>query len=361
MIKELLYFSLMLLLFASCEEAYHPKIDIVKDHLIIESLITNDPSHNYVLLTKGTSFYDESPGDGVSGAKVYLIDGAGNITRGIESSSGNFHFDLVPTPGHSYKLQISYNNDTYESEAVTMPPIPHLINFYTERIEKIEYQNDGFGNPAPVTVVARELYADLPVTPTLSCYRFGMRSILEWYYTPPMILSSMGNIPPPVFGWLSVYYNDNYNIAGPNKFSLSARIEKHPLVRLPYGTTQYIKPDSTFNGWIFMLDQYGTSQASFDYHNKLNSQFLATGNLFDPIQTQITGNITCKTDSTKKVYGYFDLNSYRKYRYYLYFTNPRPEGSIKIRELTSYPNIPDEGLTTFYPPDWWEEQQKMGN
>ena len=354
MIKELIYLIVLLVFFASCEDIYHPKIDVVQGHLIVESLITNDPSHNYVLLTKGTSFYDENPTDGVAGSSVKLIDGEGNITVGIESSPGNFHFDLVPTPGQSYKLQILYNNDTYESEVVTMPPIPHLINFYTGRIEKVEYQNDGFGNPVASTVIDRELYADIPVTPNLSYYRFGMRSILEWYYTPPMTGPPSGSSPPTIFGWLSVYYNDNYNIAGPKKFSLSDLIEKHPLIRLPYGTIQFIKPDSTFAGWIFMLDQYGTSKESYDYHEKLNNQFSATGSLLDPIQTQVYGNITCKTDPSKKTYGYFDLNSYRKYRYFLYFTDPQPNGSITVRELTRYPTISDEGETAYYPPGWWE-------
>ncbi len=354
MIKELTYLILVMALFASCEDIYHPKIDIVQGHLIVESLITNDPAHNYVLLTKGTSFYDEKFSDGVSGAAVKLIDGAGNSVKGVESSPGNFHFNLVPSPGESYKLQIIYNNDTYESEVVTMPPLPHLINFYTERIEKVEYQNDGFGNPIPVTVVARELYADLPVTTNLSYYRFGMRSILEWYYTPPMTGAPGASNPVTVFGWLSVYYNENYNIAGPKKFSQSNQIEKHPFVRLPYGTIQFIKPDSTFAGWIFVLDQYGTSQKSYEYHEKLNNQFSANGTLLDPIQTQVYGNITCKTDPSKKTFGYFDLNSYRKYRYFLYFTDSQPNGSITIREITRYPIISDEGETVYYPPGWWE-------
>ena len=56
MIKELTYLILVMALFASCEDIYHPKIDIVQGHLIVESLITNDPAHNYVLLTKGTAF-----------------------------------------------------------------------------------------------------------------------------------------------------------------------------------------------------------------------------------------------------------------------------------------------------------------
>ena len=122
---------------------------------------------------------------------------------------------------------------------------------------------------------------------------------------------------------------------------------------LPYNAKElYLLPDSIMNGWIMIIDQFGTSTGSYQYHEKLNSQFAADGSLFDPIQTQIYGNITCKTDPSKIVYGYFDLNSYRQYRYYLYISNPN--AAIILRQIFSYPNIPDDGDQMFSPPDWWE-------
>ena len=350
MFKELIYGSLVLFGFTSCEDAYHPKIDTVESHLIVEALITNDPSQNYVQLTRTTGFYSNSPNEAVTGARVKLIDATGTVVLGTESSSGNFHFEMIPSEGQTYILHIEYNNDVYESESVTMPPIPTITNFRADRIEKTEYQTDGYGVPVPSTVISRELYVDLSAKPALANYRFRMRSILEWYYTPP----AMGPPPPTVYGWLAIHYFDNYNIAGPKKFSQTDIIEKHPLNTLPYSTAILILPDSTFSGWIYILDQYGTSQGSYDFHEKLNAQFSANGNLFDPIQTQVYGNITCKTDPAKIVYGYFDLNSYRQHRYYLYFTNPSPDGNIIIREITRFPYISDEGQITGHPPDWWE-------
>lgn len=345
--------SLMLCSLASCEDAYHPKIDTVEGRLVVQGLITNDPNQNYILLTKTTSFYDKTPSETVSGATVNLVDGNGTIIQGKESSQGNFHFDTVPVTGQDYKLRILLDKDIYESEPVIMPPLPSVTNFYSERFEKSEYQTDAYGVPYSVKVIGRELYIDAPITPALSNFRFGMRSVMQWYYQPPM-LGPPPPFVPPIYGWLSLFPKYNYNVAGPKKFSESDIIEKHPLFFLPYSTSLLIKPDSTFLGWIFILDQYGTSQGSFDYHEKLNSQFSADGTLFDPIQTQVYGNIKCITDPLKIAFGYFDLNSYRQYRYYLYFTNPSPGGSITTREITRYPYISEEGVTVEYPPDWWE-------
>lgn len=354
MLKELLYLSLSLICFASCEEAYFPEIDTAEGHLAVKALITNDPSQNYVHLTKTTSFYDKTAAEVITGASVKLMDAAGKGFQGNEISPGYFHFNTVPVIGQDYKLQILLINDVYESESVTMPPVPSITRFYTEQVENMEYHSGANGAPVASKVTGRELYIDAPVSSALSYYRFGMRSVLEWYYQPPPVPPPPPDVPP-VFGWQSLYFKDNYNIAGPKQFSHTGLIEKHPLILLPYSTALFIKPNSVFRGWIFILDQYGTSQGSYDHHEMLNSQFSAGGSLLDPVQTQVIGNITCKTDPSKKIYGYFDLNSYRQYRYYLYFTDPKPGGIITLREIASYPYIPDNGQKIGYPPPgWWE-------
>ena len=162
----------------------------------------------------------------------------------------------------------------------------------------------------------------------------------------------MGPPPPPVYGWESHYETGQFNIAGPKKFSQAVQIEKQPIILLPYDAKVFLEPDSIPNGWIIIIDQYGTSKGSYEYHQKLNSQFAADGSLFDPIQTQIYGNIKCKTDPVKMAFGYFELNSYRQYSYYLFLYNPM--GAITLRQIFRYPDIPVEGTKVDLPPEWWE-------
>ena len=348
--KELIYILFLLIHLCSCEEYYTPKIDVVEGQLVVEALITNDPTKNVVRLTKTSSFYSKQPSEGYPGARVYLVQIGGFTIEGKESITGNFNFASVPVVGQSYKLQIILNNETYESEVVMMPRVPSITSFYTGHVEKKEYITDGYGVPVAYDFTGRELYIDAPSTPDLSNYRFNTRAILEWSWSPR---SSFGPPPPPHYGWQSHYPTSDFNIAGQKKFTSTAQIVKHPLMTLPYNAKElYLLPDSIMNGWIMIIDQFGTSTGSYLYHEKLNSQFAADGSLFDPIQTQIYGNITCKTDPSKIVYGYFDLNSYRQYRYYLYISNPN--AAIILRQIFSYPNIPDGGDQMFSPPDWWE-------
>jgi len=346
---KLICILVVFLLLASCEEVYHPAIKNVEGQLIVEALITNDSTQNFVHLTRTTSFYSVSSGTIVTGAVVKLVDASGNIVPGIESTPGLFGFKKIPQVGQRYKLQILLQNDLYESETVTMPPLPAIDNFYSARVDKKEYVTNPSGVPVATTVTGQELYLDAPMTAACSNYRFVTRAVMEWVYVVP-------NTPmaPTVFGWQSLYNNDTYNIAGPKKFSQSGKIEKQFLMMLPYDTSGMIQTGASVAAWIFVLDMFGTSQGSYDYHEMLNSQLTAAGSLFDPVQTQIYGNITCKTDSSKIAYGYFDLNSTKQYRYYIYFSSTDPTVGVTTREITNYSVIPDNGKLVNSHPGWWQ-------
>jgi hypothetical protein len=228
-----------------------------------------------------------------------------------------------------------------------MPPVPTYSNFHSSDMVMTTYKSDLYGVPRAYEIQGREFYLDAPVTPTLSNYRFDVRSVLEWiYYPPPFAL--------PIYGWNSFYDNSRYNLAGTTKVSVTSdKIEQHPLLFLSYDSKSYLQNDTiNANGWILIVDQYGTSQGSYDYHAKLNSQFAADGSLFDPIQTQIIGNISCKTDPSKIVFGYFDLNSYEQFRYYTIFSSPL--SAVTLRKLDKYFVFPDQGSVKDYPPPWWE-------
>ena len=349
--KELIYILFLLILCGSCEEYYTPTIETIEGQLVVEALITNDLSQNFVHLTTTSSFYDKTAPKVASGAIVELVEVNGSSIPGVENVPGYFYFSIVPEVGRDYMLRIRLNNETYESQVMKMPPLPQINNFYSGHVDKKIYTTDGYGVPMANVVQGREMYADLPVTNSLAYYRFNIRTVLEWIYAPP---GNRGPLPPLHYGWQSYNENAQFNIAGPKQFSMANKIEKHLVLFLPYDARSLLKRDSIPNGWIVIVNQYGTSKEAYDFHEKLNSQFAARGSLFDPIQTQIYGNITCTSNPSKIVFGYFDLNSYRQYRYYIYMSAPDPNNPNIPRQIFRYPYIPDSGETVPYPPDWWE-------
>lgn len=349
--KVILYLVSAFALLASCEEYYTPKLDEVAGMLVIESRLTNDPKQNFVKLSMARNFYDAQPGEKIVGATVDLIELKGTTTRGTEVESGYFTFNKIPVEGRTYQLKVAYKKDIFESELMVMPPVPKIDTLYTAHILKKLYYTDSYGVPELKELPRREIYVDAPITSKLSYYRFNWRAVILWQYDAPAL---NGPPPPTVYGWNSFYDGDSYNLAGPKEFSSSDKVRKHPILALSYDGKIYLDSASLQpTGWIIMIDQYGIPKRSYDYHETLNKQFEAEGSLFDPVLTQVYGNIHCKTDPEKIALGFFELASYRQYRYYFYF-GTGPDNQVIQRRLNRYPDIPDNGFTRGIRPIFWE-------
>lgn len=354
--KGLILLALLAVLFVSCEEYYKPYLEIVPGTLVVESRLTNDSLQNFVRLSKTRDFYSSNAVEWITGAKVELIQIFGVTTKGIEVKPGYYTFQDKPVVGKSYILWISYNKNIYESEPVVMPPLPKIDSLYTiHRIEK-EYRTNGYGTPELFDTPVREINIDATISHKLEYYRFTWRAIIQWeYFPPPPPPPNAGPPGPPTYGWRSIYDNASFNMAGPKDFSTSDKVQKHPVLSLAYNGQSYLDSATQIPAnWIVIVDQYGITKNSFDYHEKLNKQFSAEGSLFDPVLTQVYGNIHCKNDPSKIVLGFFDVNSYRQYRYYFNF-GTGPDNQVIQRRLNRYFDIPDYGDTIGIHPEFWED------
>ncbi|BBE18772.1 hypothetical protein AQPE_2937 [Aquipluma nitroreducens] len=350
--KEITYLALFLALFTSCEEYYKPDLEVVASTLVVESRISNNLEQSFVKLSMTKDFYNTTASQDVVGAKVELVQVGGSILKGIDGGTGYFTFTSSPVPGKKYFLRITNQKDIYQSETVLMPPIPQIDSLYTIHNVEKSYRTDAFGNPGLVETPGRKIYIDAPITSSLEYYRFDWRAVLQWVYTPPA--PAVGPPPPAWYGWKSIYDLGTFNLAGPKEFSSSDKVTKHSIVSLAYNTQAYLDSISQVGfGWILILDEYGTTKSSYDFHEKLNKQLSAEGSLFDPVLTQVYGNIKCTSDPTKTILGFFELNSYRQYRYFLNLGVD--EGSQAVqRRLNRYPDISYEGHLIGERPSFWE-------
>lgn len=356
--RKLLYYLLFLQLFlVSCEEIYHPDMDTVSGQLVVDARITNDLAKNYVHLSKTRHFYDDQPVFNVTGATVSLVEMGGSVIRAYESSTGYYSFYTVPQSGKQYFLRIIIQNVTYESRAVTMPPVPTLTNFNSRHVITTVNENSGESTPRTYERPRRAISVDMPLTDALSYYRLDIRSLMQWTWHKSAGTPSFN---PLAYGWNSSENREQFHLIGPKNQSEPGKIINHQLLTLSYMPFNPKAADTMrVEGYIIFIEQYGTSKESFEFHSQLNSQFAATGSLFDPVQTQVYGNILCKSKTSEKVYGYFDLNSYQRYRYFL-IVNTAP-GLNYSRQLYSFPEIPDFGIISGksgdppLKPDWWQE------
>jgi hypothetical protein len=351
--KKLIYILsklvLILLTFASCEDYYNPHLDSVPGLLVVESHFTNNLNQCYIKLTKSIDFYSSDQAGEIAGAKVELIERQGSSLTGIESSTGYFTFLSTPIPGNKYFLRITCGNDIYESDKVVMPPLPTIDTLYTENEIQKSYRTDDSG-PTLVETPGRNICIDAPITSSLEYYRFNWRSVIEWGYAYPA---------PPIpqrilYGWKSRSQEGLFNLAGPKEFSVTDKVEQHPILFMNYNYLTYLDSATQIKrGYIIIIDQYGITKETYDFYDKLNQQFTAEGSLFDPVMTQVTGNIHCTTDPTKTVAGFFDLNSYRQYRYFMDFGS-NEESAVIQRRINRKVDIPGNGFLVNIAPQFWE-------
>lgn len=364
--------ALFLVFLASCEEYYRPDIEAVQRILVIESHVTNDPAQNFVRLSKTRNYYSTSAIEWISGATVELVGLDWKTIKAREESAGYYSFLGTPIHGNQYKLRVVYLKDTYESEYVTMPPLPTIDSLYTRHEVEKEYRVNAYNVPELFDRPGQQIYIAAPVTPQLEYYRFSYRAIIQWVYNPFTVDDPTSTlIRPPrgpnyirpnpedtsyhvLYGWNSFEDNDLFNLASPKEFSGSKVIADHEIVSLAYDSYLYL--DSTVQEprhWILILDQYGITRNSYDFHEQINRQFSAEGSLFDPVLTQVKGNMQCINDPSKIALGFFDLNSYKQYRYFVN-TGINENGPVILRKLNRYHDIPIPGFKKDEPPFFWE-------
>lgn len=359
--KKLIIISIGLVflffMFVSCEEYYTPEMEPVSGMLVIESKLTNDPAQNFVKLKLTQDFYNTGEAEKPVGAQVDLIEELIQTTRLIEVSPGYFTFPKTPVSGKRYELRVTYDNDIYESGVIVMPPPPVIDTLYTRDKTEQFYTTDAYGVPSTYIRPGREINIDAPLNSQLEYYRFSTRSVLQWVYNPTPPTPSFGPPPPAWYGWKSISDNGTFNLAGPKEFSTSVKIQQHPLEWLAYNAQAYLDSDVQIpSNWIMIIDEYGITKDSYKFHEQLNKQITADGSLFDPVQTQIYGNMRCKTNASKIALGFFDLCSYKQYRYFVN-TGQGSDTQVIIRKLTRFYDIPGNGYSIGNPPVFWEYNQ----
>lgn len=362
--NKFLYLILLLALFSSCEEYYRPSIDIVPGSLVVEARLTNDASHNFIRLSQSRGFYSTDPVIWATGAKVELVEAGEKITiKGSEIKPGNYSFPQNPVPGKSYALRITWQGDVYQSDFSTMPPIPTIDSLYTQNYIQKTTVLDAYGVPQTYEVPGRQILINAPLSTDLNYFRFNYQAVIQWVYSK---VPGIDSIPVPVddsektpndtvfYGWITVTDPTEYNLAGPKDYSSSNELQNHLIKWLDYRGGIYLdSAEQRPYNWIFTLEQFGLSKATYDFYTKLNQQFRANGNLFDPVTAQVESNVHCVNDPTKLVLGFFDVSSYSRTRYYMNLGSGL-DRTVILRRLNYFYDIPDRGYILFKKPVFWE-------
>ena len=340
----------------SCEEVYHADIDNVEPVLVIEALVTNDADESFVRVSKTKGFYEEEAQEKVVGASIELVDEDGQTYTGVESGTGSFKFMQTPIIGKKYKLIVTAENETYESDFEEMPPVPSFDSLYVNADEITEYTYSSYGDLIAHAISGMRAYVDLPISDELSHYRFSISKTLEYIVPPPPLMPP----PPTTYGWTNFREDGVFNIKGPAKYGSESILKKHSLVfstnRInSFVTEDQLELEAYMVGWMVHMKEYGISEKAYNFYEAMNDQLEADGKLFDAIYAQLETNIHCVSNPEKVVVGFFELSSYKFTRFFMMLSFGSVTSHVHIvNEIHVIP--PSDTFEAYKPPIFWEDR-----
>ena len=140
-------FTIFSVLFTSCQKVITLDLKSTASQLVVEANISDVPGPYYVKLSRTVNFENLYNIPGVEGAKIELSDSTGIKETLGELKNGYYLSSYIKgEPGHTYKLKIEVDGQTYEAVSRIPYPITDLVVNVTQEQDNRPFGNNG-GEP----------------------------------------------------------------------------------------------------------------------------------------------------------------------------------------------------------------------
>lgn len=377
-LKQFILIFVLMIFFIRCTEIYEPDINSGIKALIVEGLITDQDGPYTIKLSLAKPIsYDSIQANRffVHDAKVSITENNKTIYTLTETSAGNYTTPLnfKAKVNNLYKLHITTKDGKrYESkqEILNSPQSMDSIRaFYTDE-NYLNIKNELlYISGADIRV---DLYRHLTALDTLPLCRFASKLTIQYFYTYREISPSGQEIKTwrwDNFGWKSYNLNSLENIIDDETRTNEPFIKNHKIGFVPYDQSGYgmTFPNPTITYYL-RIDQYTMNRDAYQFYKAANKQLSASGKIFDPIASQLYGNMKCINDPSNIVLGLFEVSSVTKNAYMIDMTIRKLKITMRPAVIMDVPkdkeynykvweglgDIPRDTLFNFVAfPDWW--------
>ncbi len=352
--KNIIILTAILGVLTCCKKIYNPEINNQLEALVVEGLITNTNGPYSVRLSKAVP-YDSAAGRvPVIGALLTINDNNQNSYQLNESSAGVYNSDVnfIGLSGTAYTLHIeTRQGDIYESSPQLLPPPPSfdtIHGFISAKEILVETSGNGY-IVSYINGVNVLLDLNKQSSGLLPLYRFKSSLLIEYTYT-----EQLKGPPPP--NPRTFYFWNTFNlenaITGTKYTTTSASIKNQSVCF--FSTSKYsynIGDTSSISNFIVTFKQFNLNSESYNYYKGVNMQLASEGKLFDPIASQLNGNIKCINDSKKLALGFFEASSIQTVTY---IVKPNAaDKSASFKKINNLGPIPGSGVTIDSIPYFW--------
>lgn len=353
----------MFLVIWSCTEWFDPSIDPPENVMAVEGLITNGPGPYYIKLFMTSAYGNTSGYEPVSNAQVMVIDQDNETTFFKEDKSGIY---LSPKgfkgiTGYTYKLIINTSDgETYQSEPQTIISGIVVDSVEVAYVEVIRPIQDASGGVTYTPVTGVKFYADIQ-----NYSQEAPRMRFETQVHVQYVLEEKDPWPDPddpnlMNCFRKVKLDNSINVTIPLIDMPENATFRHELEFMPSQFRFYEGSEDWFLRSIdrraIVLHQYTLNPDSYRFYYSLHEQMSAEGHIFDPIATQLQGNMKCVSNPDRIVLGHFEASSYQGK---VFLLNPEPitENRLWLHrrpDLDYLLEIPDSShCVMFLKPEGW--------
>ncbi|WP_375444598.1 DUF4249 domain-containing protein [uncultured Fibrella sp.] len=288
---KLAAYALLLLMIGSCVDPYRPsQIEAPNQYLVVDGFLNGGTGNSVIKLSRTQNLGNTTKPAAEARATIQVEGGTGETFPFVESAAGTYTLTATTLPiGKSYRVRIKTQvGGEYLSDPITIKQTP--------KIDSLNWavRNDGLQiyvnthDPANKTRYYRWEYEDT----------FEIRTPYESQFDFVNSKVVMRTSPPVNHCWRT--QSSTAILLG-----TSARLTDDVLQRAPL----LFIPGSSPKLWIkysLMVKQYAQSQEAYAYWENLQKTTEQLGGLFDPLPSQVGGNLHSLTNPTEPVLGFLD-------------------------------------------------------
>ena len=309
-------YRLILILFitgyfaASCIDRIELPIRTEEPHLVVDGQITNEPPPYKVRLTY-TGTYGEASGQNpddqyVKGALVSLSDDQGRLARFVSTGQGMYQTTDTTfrgQVGRAYSLTVVLSNgQRYVTKAERMPAVPAI-----DSISKVVAQTENSAKPYVCNY-------------TVNTHDPGSeKNYYRW--TAYGTTSRLSKGVSCCTGCTSICFNRCWVTVSNDAVNISTdeAINGNPI------QNRFVLqvPIYTLGPQLIEVQQYGMTQANYQFWKLYQQQSSRTGSIFDPLPAPVAGNVMNADNSLDLARGYFAVTSVTRQRVRVYNYNAR--------------------------------------
>ena len=295
--RRFVFYSLVLGLVTACIDRVELPIRAEEPRLVVEGQITNEAPPYTVRLTY-TGKYDVATGQtpGIGNARVSLADDAGHSTSLVLNGTGLYQTTdrtFRGQVGRAYSLTVVLaDGKRYVTKAERMPAVPVIDSVSAKLIQASNYPYQ-----FSYLISTRD-----PATE---------KNYYRW--TGYGITTRMSTGVPCCLGCSSICFDRCWTTAASdvvNVYSDAAingnLIRERSVLQVPIYA---IGPQ------LIEIQQYGITQANYQFWKLYQQQSARTGSIFDPLPAPVTGNVVNANDPIDVARGYFAVTSITRKRF----------------------------------------------